>query len=131
MRSEALVITAVAVFATIVTPIYWFMSSDWTGTSALVMTALLGFLLAFFLGVLAKQIPTRPEDDKEGDISDGAGELGFFPPFSWWPLAVAAAFATFALGAAIAWWLAFVGVALSLLAIMGYVFEYYRGVHAH
>ncbi|CAA9328909.1 MAG: Cytochrome c oxidase polypeptide IV [uncultured Nocardioidaceae bacterium] len=131
MRSEALVITAVAVFATVVTPIYWFMSNDWTGTSALVMTALLGFLLAFFLGVLAKQIPTRPEDNKEGDISDGAGELGFFPPFSWWPLAVAAAFAVFALGVAIGWWLAAVGLALSLLAIMGYVFEYYRGLHAH
>jgi len=131
MKTEALVILAVAVFATIVTPIYWLMSEDWTGTSALVMTALLGFLLALFLGVLARQIPTRPEDDKEGDISDGAGELGFFPPFSWWPLAVAASFAVFALGAAIAWWLAFVGLALSMLAIMGYVFEYYRGLHAH
>ena len=23
---------------------------------------------------------------KEGEIADGAGELGFFPPYSWWPL---------------------------------------------
>jgi hypothetical protein len=131
MKTEALVILAVAVFATVVTPIYWFMSEDWTGTSALVMTALLGLLLAFFLGVLAKQIPTRPEDDKEADISDGAGELGFFPPFSWWPLAVAAAFAVMALGVATGWWLVGVGAVVGMLAIVGYVFEYYRGLHAH
>lgn len=131
MKTEALVILAVAVFATVVTPIYWFMSEDWTGTSALVMTALLGFLLAFFLGVLAKQIPTRPEDDKEADISDGAGELGFFPPFSWWPLAVAAAFSVMALGVATGWWLVGVGAVVGMLAIIGYVFEYYRGLHAH
>jgi hypothetical protein len=131
MKTEALVIVAVAVFATVVTPIYWLMSNDWTGTSALVMTALLGFLLAFFLGVLAKQIPTRPEDDKEADISDGAGELGFFPPFSWWPLAVAAAFAVMALGVAISMWLAAVGALITMMAIIGYVFEYYRGLHAH
>jgi ABC-type glycerol-3-phosphate transport system permease component len=131
MKTEALVILAVAVFATVVTPIYWLMSQDWTGTSALVMTALLGFLLAFFLGVLAKQIPTRPEDDKEADVADGAGELGFFPPYSWWPLAVAAAFSVMALGVATGWWLAAVGAVISGIAIVGYVFEYYRGVHAH
>ena len=28
----------------------------------------------------------RPEDRKDGEIADGAGELGFFPPYSWWPL---------------------------------------------
>jgi hypothetical protein len=131
MKTEALVILAVAVFATIVTPIYWLMSQDWTGTSALVMTALLGFLLAFFLGVLAKQIPTRPEDDKEAEVSDGAGELGFFPPFSWWPLAVAAAFSVMALGVATGWWLVGVGAVVGMLAVIGYVFEYYRGLHAH
>lgn len=131
MKVEALFIGVLAVFAAVVTPIYWFMSRDWTGTSALVMTALLGGLLAFFLGVLAKQLPIRPEDDKLGDIADGAGELGFFPPFSWWPLAVAAAFAVIALGVAIGWWLAVIGVGIGAIALAGYVFEYYRGLHAH
>jgi hypothetical protein len=131
MKVEAIFIGVVAVFAAVVAPIYWFMSYDWTGTSALVMTALLGALLAFFLAVLAKQIPDRPEDDKLAEMSDGAGELGFFPPFSWWPLAVAAAFAIIVLGVAIGWWLAVVGMALGAIALIGYVFEYYRGLHAH
>lgn len=131
MKVEALFIGVLAVFAGVVAPIYWFMSRDWTGTSALVMTALLGGLLAFFLAVLAKQLPPRPEDDKLGDIADGAGELGFFPPFSWWPLAVAAAFAVIALGVAIGWWLAVIGIGIGAIALAGYVFEYYRGLHAH
>ena len=33
----------------------------------------------------------RPEDRMDGEIADGAGELGFFPPYSWWPLWCAAA----------------------------------------
>lgn len=120
-----------AVFFLVVAPVYWFLSYDPTGTSALVMTALLMLLLAFFLGVLAKQIPDRPEDDQLAEVADGAGELGFFPPFSWWPLAVAGAFATIALGVAIGWWLAVIGVGIGVLALAGYVFEYYRGLHAH
>lgn len=131
MKVETVVIAVLAVFAAVVAPVYWLMSNDWAGTSALVMTALLGALLAFFLGVLAKQIPERPEDDQLADVADGAGELGFFPPFSWWPLAVAAAFAVIALGVAIGWWLAVIGFGIGVIAITGYVFEYYRGLHAH
>ena len=131
MKVETITIAVVAVFAAVVAPIYWFLSADWTGTSALVMTALLGALLAFFLGVVAKQIPDRPEDDKLGDISDGAGEQGFFPPFSWWPLTVAVTFAIAALGVALEWWLATIGIVFGMFAVVGYVFEYYRGLHTH
>ncbi len=131
MRIEAVIIAILAVFFVVVAPIYWILSGDWTGTSALVMTALLGTLLAFFLGVLARQIPDRPEDDKTAEISDGAGELGFFPPFSWWPLAVAVAIAVIAFGVAIEWWLVAFGLAIGALTLIGYVFEYYRGLHSH
>ena len=37
--------------------------------------------------------PDRPEDRSDGEIADGAGEQGFFPPYSWWPLFCASALA--------------------------------------
>ena len=61
-------------------------SYDWTGTSALAMTFLLTTLITFYLGFHARRMEPRPEDRKDGEIADGAGELGFFPPYSWWPL---------------------------------------------
>ncbi len=131
MKVETWTIAAVGIFFTVVTPVYWLMAGDPTGTSALVMTSLLAWLLAFFLAVVAKQIPDRPEDRNDAEISDGAGELGFFPPFSWWPLFCAGAIAVMALGFVFGWWLFIIGVGIGAITLLGFVFEFYRGYHAH
>ena len=85
----------------------------------------------FDLGVVAKQIPARPEDRSDGEIAEGAGEQGFFPPYSWWPMFCALALATIVMGIVIGWWLFIIGAGASVLAVIGLVFEYYRGEHAH
>jgi len=131
MRVEAWTIGLVAAFFGLVTPVYWLLSKDPTGTSALVMTFLLGALLAFFLFVLARQIPDRPEDRKDAEVSDGAGELGFFPPYSWWPLFCGLALAVCVLGVVFGWWLFIIGVGVGAVTLCGYIFEYYRGFHSH
>ena len=64
------------------------------------MTFLLTTLVAFYLGFHANKMEPRPEDRKDGEIADGAGELGFFPPYSWWPLWCGLCLATMALGVA-------------------------------
>ena len=117
MKSEAWVFGICTIFLVLVTPGYWLLTSagdtggDWTGTSALVMTTLLVAMVTFYLGFHAKRMDPRPEDRQDGEIADGAGELGFFPPYSWWPL-----------------WCA---LAIGAIALMGLIFEYYRGLHAH
>ena len=74
----------------------------------------------------------RPEDRKDGEIADGAGELGFFPPYSWWPMWCGLTLAVIVYGTALGlWWLLIIGGALGALALSGWVFEYYRGEHAH
>ncbi len=118
-------------FFALVTPIYWFLSEDPTGTSALVMTTLLASLVAFYLGVVSRQIDPRPEDRDEAEIADGAGELGFFPPYSWWPLYTGLSLAVVVLGVAIGWWLVIIGAGIGTITVVGFVFEYYRGLHAH
>src|SRR3989337_2002000 len=122
MRAEAWILGSVAVFFGVVSPIYWFLSEDPTGTSALVMTTLLGALVAFYLGVVSRQIDPRPEDLREAEIADGAGELGFFPPYSWWPLYTALALALIVVGVVVGWWLVIIGCGLQALALIGFVF---------
>jgi Cytochrome c oxidase subunit IV len=138
MRAEAWIFGACTVFFVIVTPAYWFITdggdsgADWTGTSALVMTTLLAGMMTVYLGFHAKKMDPRPEDRKDAEIVEGAGELGFFPPYSWWPLwcGLTAAVMVFGIAAG-AWWLFIIGCTLGALALSGLVYEYYRGEHAH
>lgn len=132
MRAEAWIFILCTVFLVIVTPAYWFIAYEPTGTAALIMTTLLTALISFYLGFHARKMEPRPEDRKDAEIADGAGELGFFPPYSWWPMWCAASLAVIVYGVAIgAWWLLIIGVGLGALALSGWVFEYYRGEHAH
>ncbi len=131
MKAETWVFVALAVFVGLITPIYWIMSNDPTGTAALVLTFFLVLMIALYLGLIARRIDPRPEDRSDGEIAEGAGELGFFPPQSKWPLFVAVSFTFVILGPVFGWWLMILGVAFGAVTLMGLVFEFYRGDHAH
>jgi hypothetical protein len=138
MKAEAWIFAACTIFLVLVTPAYWLVTDasdhgpDWTGTSALTMTTLLTLMVTIYLGFHAKRMDPRPEDRNDAVIADGAGELGFFPPYSWWPLWTAAALGTSVFGiAASAWWLFIIGGVLGAMALVGWIYEYYRGEHAH
>ena len=133
MKIETYIFGINAVFFTLVAPAYWFITYDPTGTAALIMTALLTILVTLYLGVHASRMKEpRPEDTHDAEVADGAGELGFFPPYSWWPLFVAAtgavAFYALAFGA---WWLFAIALGFASITVSGWIFEYYRGEHAH
>jgi hypothetical protein len=131
MKAETWIFAITTVFFALVSPAYWFISGDHTGTSALVMATLLVLMVSLYLGFHASRMDPRPEDRKDAEIADGAGELGFFPPYSWWPLWCGAALAVCVLGVVFGWWLFIIGVGLGILALQGWIFEYYRGEHAH
>jgi hypothetical protein len=132
MKAEAWIFVVCSAFFVLVAPAYWFITYDPTGTSALVMAALLSLLVTFYLGFHASRMDPRPEDRKDAEIADGAGELGFFPPYSWWPLWCAATLGLIVFGTAMAaWWLVIIGFGLGALALCGWIYEYYVGEHAH
>jgi hypothetical protein len=132
VKIEAWIFAISTAFFLVVSPAYWLIAGDWTGTSALVMTTLLMGMVTLYLGFHAGKMEPRPEDRKDAEIADGAGELGFFPPYSWWPLWCGASLAVIVYGVAIgAWWLLIIGAGLGALALTGWVFEFYRGEHAH
>ena len=132
MKAEAWIFGACTLFFVLVTPAYWLIAGDPTGTAALVMTTLLAALVAFYLGFHASRMEPRPEDRIDGEIADGAGELGFFPPYSWWPLWCALTLGVMVYGVAMgAWFLFIIGAGLGVVALSGWIFEYYLGEHAH
>jgi hypothetical protein len=131
VKVEAWVFGSVTSFFVIVAPAYWFSSHDPTGTAALIMTTLLAALVTFYLGFHANKMDERPEDRKEAEVIEGAGELGFFPPYSWWPLWCASSLAVCVLGTVFGWWLLLIGVGFGSMSLVGWVFEFYRGEHAH
>jgi hypothetical protein len=132
VKAESWIFIITTIFLVLVTPAYWLLTSDWTGTSALTMTTLLTLMISLYLGFHASKMDPRPEDRKDGEIADGAGELGFFPPYSWWPLWCASTLGVCVFAIAMgAWWLFIIGGAIGMIALCGFIYEYYRGEHAH
>ena len=88
-------------------------------------------LVGFYVLFTGRRLPLRPEDDDVAEIAQGTGEIGFFSPHSWWPLFVGLGCGTAAIGVAIGWWLFLIGMLFTVFAVIGFVFEYYRGHFAH
>jgi len=131
VKVESYLFLGCAFFVGVMDLIYWNLSHDPTGTTALALATCLAFLIGFYIRFTGRRLPPRPEDDREGDIAEGTGELGFFSPHSWWPLFVGLAAALATIGIAIGWWLFLLGAAAVIMSMIGFVFEYYRGHYAH
>jgi hypothetical protein len=131
MKVEGNLFIGCAVFFAGSDIVYWYFSHDPTGTAALAFAVGLAFLTGFYVLFTGRRLPKLPQDDPNAEIEEGTGEIGFFSPHSWWPLFMGLAAATAALGFAIGWWLFLIGMLFTVLATIGFVFEYYRGNYAH
>jgi hypothetical protein len=128
MKVEGYLFAFIAVFLGGTDIVYWYYSHDPTGTTALALGCGLGALVGVYLLFTARRIEPRPEDLEDADISDGAGELGFFSPYSWAPLWCGLSAATAFLGLVFGWWLFAIGAAFAIPSVGSMVFEYYRNV---
>jgi hypothetical protein len=89
-------------------------------------------MVGFYVWFTQKRIGvTLPEDNATAEISDGAGELGFYSPHSWWPLPVALGACTMGLGLIIGWWLALIGLGALVISVIGMVTEYEKPLASH
>ncbi|SRR5690625_3070715 len=138
MKIEARIFELLTVFFIVLAVIYAVFTgldnrkTEWVGVVAVLLAGGLVFIIGTYFRFVARRIDTRPEDYDEAEISDGAGDLGFFSPHSWWPVLMAFALAFFAIGFAL--WLIFLivfGIVFALIAIAGLVFEYYVGAERH
>lgn len=135
MKDEVRIFDLVMVFSFVITIVY----AVWTGvgtrdgvepigTIALLLTGGLALVAGSYIRFASRRLDPRPEDREEADIEEGAGELGFFSPGSYWPVALAGAVA-FA-GVALAYfyvWMLVGAFVLLVLAVGGLLFEYHTG----
>ena len=127
MKVEGRIFMLAVAFFLPVSFIYWYFSRDPIGTTALALCGALAFLVGFYVLYTAKRVYPRPEDRLDADIDEADPEYGFFSPHSWWPLPVAFGSFVIALGLIFAVWVIVLGVFILMLALIGWMFEYYRG----
>src|SRR3954468_24733602 len=114
MKVESLIFGMIAFFCVIAAVVYGVWSREPIGTTALTLSGGLTGLIGGFFWFVSRRIDARPEDRKDADIADGAGELGFFSPGSYWPfgLALSAALMGLALAFFYAWMIILAAAAL-------------------
>ena len=136
MRVEAKIFLYVAAFLFAATALYaWWSHADSDtgayeviGTTCIALSGGLCTIVGSYFAFVARRIDPRPEDRDDADIVEGAGELGFFSPGSYWPIGLAASAAMAGLAIAFwAVWLLIIGVGAVLLTTGGLLFEYYTG----
>jgi hypothetical protein len=126
MKVESRIFEIITAFFFIAAIIYTVLSHEPVGIAALFLTGGLSLIIGTYFRFISRRLEERPEDNPEAEVSDGAGDVGFFSPGSYWPIGVAACAAL--CGIALAFWhvwLLVIGGVLLLFAIGGLVFEYH------
>ena len=125
MKASWKLFGGLSVFYVLLTVIYWQVGGEEVGIAGMLLSACLAGMVGFYVWFTQKRIGvTLPEDNLTAEIADGAGELGFYSPHSWWPLPVALSACVFALGLIIGWWLSLIGLGALVISIIGMVTEY-------
>jgi len=126
MRVESRVFDVTTAFFFIAAIVYGVWAHEPVGLVGLILTGGLSLIIASYFHFVARRTEERAEDNPDAEIADGAGELGFFSPGSYWPFAVAASAALAAVSMAF-WqvWLLVISVVCLLATVAGLVFEYH------
>jgi len=125
MKTAWRLFVGLAIFYFIVAFIYYFVGGEAVGITGITLAGGLASIVGFYLWFNDKRSGgVLPEDNLTAEISDGAGELGFYSPHSWWPLPVALSAIFVGLGLIIGWWLTAIAIGALVVSVLGFVLEY-------
>ncbi|MFD8692614.1 cytochrome c oxidase subunit 4 [Streptomyces sp. NPDC059651] len=127
MKVQGKMFLGLALFILVMAITYGVWSKEPVGTTALVLAFGLSVMIGFYLAFTARRVDALAQDNKEADVADEAGEVGFFSPHSWQPLSLAVGGILAFMGVVFGWWLLFFSLPIILIGLFGWVFEYYRG----
>ena len=131
MKANWKLFVGLAVFYAIMAVVYTYVTGadEPVGITGMILASCLAAMVGFYVWFTQKRIGvTLPEDNLTAEISDGAGELGFYSPHSWWPLPVALSATAMGLGLIIGWWLTLIALGALVISIIGMVTEYEKPV---
>lgn len=126
MKVESRLFEIITVTVFIMGIVYAVLAQEPVGVAGLFLTGGLTLIVGTYFRFVSRRLEERPEDNPTAEISDGAGDVGFFSPGSYWPITVAAAAALVGISLAFfyVWALVIAGVLL-IMAVGGLVFEYH------
>jgi hypothetical protein len=125
MKANWQLFVGLSVFYVLMTVVYWYVGGEAVGITGMLLAACLAGMVGFYVWFTQKRIgKLMPSDNLTAEISDGAGELGFYSPHSWWPLPVALAAVAMGMGLIIGWWLTIIATTALFFGIIGWVTEY-------
>ncbi|HEY9438644.1 MAG TPA: cytochrome c oxidase subunit 4 [Streptomyces sp.] len=127
MKVQGKMFIFISLFMLVMSITYGVWSKEPMGTTAFLLASGLSIMIGFYLSFTANRVDQMAQDNKDADVADEAGEVGFFSPHSWQPLALAVGAALAFLGVAVGWWLLYFSAPLLLVGLFGWVFEYYHG----
>lgn len=132
MKVESRIFEICTVFFFVCAIVYALLSKEVVGIVGLTLTGGLSLIIGTYFRFVSRRLETRPEDNPEAEIADGAGDMGFFSPGSYWPIGLGLAAAMS--GVSIAYWLPWAivisGVVL-LIMVGGLLFEYHLPPSGH
>ena len=126
MKVESRLFEIITVFCFVTGTVYTILAREAVGSAGLFLTGGLCLIVGTYMRFVSRRLEGRPEDNPEAEISDGAGDVGFFSPGSYWPVGLA--FTVALLGISLAFfyvWAMVISGVLVLGAIAGLVFEYH------
>lgn len=132
MKTESAIFLVPAAFF-IASGVAYGLVSDWeiVGTLCILISGLLAVMIGVYFAVLARRHGARPEDRLDADMGDFSGDQGIYAPWSWWPIVLAGGAALAFLSLAVGWWMMVPAAMVGIVGLVGWVFEFSRGQHAH
>jgi hypothetical protein len=126
MKTESRIFEILTAFFFLVAIIYLLIAHEPAGTAALFLTGGLSLIVGTYFRFVSRRLELRPEDNPGAEVSDGAGDVGFFSPGSYWPFGLALSVALLAISLAYMYfWAVTISGVILLIAIGGLVFEYH------
>jgi hypothetical protein len=124
MKTEWRLFVGAAAFLTLTSTVYWFVTYEDAGTVMLGLGMLAVLMIGVWLLFQSRRLDgPRPEDRPDASPGDGAGDLGYFPASSIWPLVVGAGMVVVANALVFGPWLGFTGGLIVLVGVIGYTVE--------
>lgn len=126
MKTESRIFEILTIFFFVVAIIYLLISQEPAGSAGLFLTGGLSLIVGTYFRFVSRRLELRPEDNPGAEVSDGAGDVGFFSPGSYWPFGLALSVALMAISMAYMYfWAITISGVILLIAIGGLIFEYH------
>ncbi len=132
MKTESRIFEILTIFFFVVAIVYLLVSREPAGTAALFLTGGLSLIVGTYFRFVSRRLELRPEDNPGAEVSDGAGDVGFFSPGSYWPFGLALSVALMGISLAYMYfWAVTISAVILLISVGGLVFEYHSRPAEH